>query len=184
MDRLKKAIRLQKFIEQLYEDYRGLLLSYISRYLGSPEDCEDVFHEVFIRIINCASNLIDYSPNRRKAYIFLVAHGVSVDFIRKKYRSLEISMDNDMLINMVNISQEACKESDAFNRIDLFLIMKSVPPEDQTLLIGKYYLGLSGEELANLVGGSEATVRSQLHRAKKKVFNEWKKVGLCLEDFE
>lgn len=184
MDRSKKAIHLQDFIEQLYEEYRGLLLRNISRYLGSSEDCEDVFHEVFIRIIKCASRLIEFSPNKLKAYILLVAHGVSVDYIRKNYRNPEISMDDNMLTNAVNSARGMYGESDAFKRVDLLLIMETVSPEEQTLLIGKYYLGLSGEELASLVGGSEVAVRSQLHRAKKKVFNEWKKAGLRLEDFE
>ena len=184
MDRSKKAIHLQDFIEQLYEEYRGLLLRNISRYLGSSEDCEDVFHEVFIRIIKCASRLIEFSPNKLKAYILLVAHGVSVDYIRKKYRTPEISTDDNMLMNMVNTAGGVHKESDAFNRADLLLVMEAVSVEERTLLIGKYYLGLSGEELADLVGGSEVAVRSQLHRAKKKLFHEWKKAGLRLEDFE
>lgn len=175
---------LQKFVEQLYEEYRGLLFSTILKYFGPSTECEDVFQEVFVRIIQQAGKLIEFSPNQIRAYILLVAHGVSVDYLRKKYRNNEISMDNDILINLVNTSKEVHKETDAFNRVDLFLIMETLSLEERTLLIGKYYLGLSGEELANLVGGSKVAVRSQLHRAKKKVFTEWKKAGLHLEDFE
>ena len=184
MDRSKKTIRLQRFVEQLYEEYRGLLLSTILRYTGSPVDCEDVFQEVFIRIIERAEKLMELPPNKIKAYILLVVHGVSVDHLRKNYRNPEISTDNNILISMINTAEAPHREFDAFNRADLLMIMDSVSAEDRTLLIGKYYLGLSGEELADLVGGSEIAVRSQLHRAKKKVFSEWKKAGLHLEDFE
>ena len=184
MDRSKKVACLQRFVEQLYEEHKGLLLSTILRYLGSPTDCEDVFHEVFIRIIGYADKLIEFPDNKVKAYILLVAHGVCVDYLRKQYRTPEISMDHDVLMNMVNTAEAPHKEFDAFNRADLLMIMDSVSTEDRTLLIGKYYLGLSGEELADIVGGSEVAVRSQLHRAKKKVFSEWKKAGLHLEDFE
>jgi RNA polymerase sigma-70 factor (ECF subfamily) len=184
MNRTKNTIDLQKFVEQLYEEYRGLLLNTILRYLGSTTDCEDVFHEVFIRIIKCASRLIEFSPNKLKAYILLVAHGVSVDYIRKNYRNPEISMEDNMLTNVVNSARGMYAEPNTFKKVDLLLIMETVSAEERILLVGKYYLGLSGKELASLVGGSEATVRSQLHRAKKKVFNEWKKAGLSLEDFE
>jgi RNA polymerase sigma factor (sigma-70 family) len=173
----------ESFIETLYEENKVLLLNTIRKYIGPSEDCEDVFQEVFIRIMENANNLSQFPQDKLKAYILLIAHGVSIDYLRKQYRNPEISLDDDILMNMVSIAKNLSVANDPFNKVDLSMIMETVSLEEQTLLIGKYYLGLSGNELARIVGGSAIAVRSQLHRAKKRVFNEWRKAGLRLEDF-
>ena len=183
MDKLLNAFPQQLFVETLYEEHRFLLLNTIRKHIGPSEDCEDVFHEVFIRIIENADFLSKFPKNKLKAYILLIAHGVSIDYLRRQYRNPEISFDDDILLNTVSTTEGLSKSYDDFNRIDLSLILESVSPEERILLLGKYYLGLSGNELANIVGASAIAVRSQLHRAKKKVFNEWTKSGLHLEDF-
>lgn len=173
----------QNFIETLYEENKVLLLNTIRKYIGPSEDCEDIFQEVFIRIIENANNLSQFPPNKLKAYILLIAHGVSIDYLRKRYRNPEISLDDSILLDVVGNTETQSVVNDPFNKVDLSIIMETVSPEERMLLIGKYYLGLSGNELANIVGASAIAVRSQLHRAKKKVFNEWTKAGLHLEDF-
>lgn len=183
MDKWQNSFANRRFIESLYEEHRLLLLNTIRRYVGVSEDCEDIFHEVFIRIIENADNLIQFPANKLKAYILLIAYGVSIDYLRRKYRNPEICIDDDILFNTVCKTDKKQDVYDPFNKVDLSLILDTIPQEQRVLLIGKYYLGLSGEELACLVGGSSVAVRSQLHRAKKKVLEEWKKAGLCLEDF-
>lgn len=173
----------QSFVETLYEENRVLLLKTIRRHIGPSEDCEDVFQEVFIRIIENADKLIEFPQNKLIAYILLIAHGVSIDYLRKQYRNPEISVDDNVLVNAFNDTEYTSAVNDPFNKVDLSLIIETVSPDERMLLIGKYYLGLSGNELARIVGGSAIAVRSQLHRAKKKVFTEWKKAGLQLEDF-
>lgn len=173
----------QSFIETLYEENRILLLNTIRKHVGHCEDCEDIFQEVFIRIIENVDKLIEFSHNKLIAYILLIAHGVSIDYLRKQYRNPEISIDDNVLLNAFSNAENLSTINDPFNKVDLSLIMETVSPEERMLLIGKYYLGLSGNELASIVGGSAIAVRSQLHRAKKKVFNEWRKAGLHLEDF-
>ena len=52
--------------------------------------------------LGLAEKLMELPPNKIKAYILLVAHGVSVDHLRKNYRNPEISTDNNILISMIN----------------------------------------------------------------------------------
>ena len=173
----------KSFVETLYEENKVLLLNAIQKHVGTSEDCEDIFHEVFIRIIENANKLIHFPPNKLKAYILLIAYGVSIDYLRRRYRNPEICIDDDILLNTFINTETPSKVYDPYNKVDLSLIMETVSQEERILLVGKYYLGLSGSELASIVGGTAVAVRSQLHRAKKKVFNEWRKAGLHLEDF-
>lgn len=184
MQDIPQQQNIRRFLEDLYEKYRIPLLRIVRKYIGASNACEDVFHEVFIRIIKNAEKLYLFSEPKLEAYIFLVARGVSFDYLRKHYRHKQVDVaDDDLLDHLIQQEQQELNALNAFDKIHLAEMVKSLPAEDQLLLIGKYYLGLDVNELVVITGGTPTAVRSKLHRAKKKAFQEWSQAGLSMEDF-
>lgn len=175
---------MQVFLEQLYECCKIPLLRTIHRYVGASEESEDVFHEVFIRIIRNAEMLRNLPRPKMEAYIIMIARGVSIDYLRKKRSGVQIDALDDVVLSFLEKSNKRRPITfDPLGKADLTLMMETIPMEDQILLIGKYYIGLSVNDLAEIVGGTPSGVRSKIHRARKKVFNEWSKSGLNIGDF-
>lgn len=182
MDVSTRRQTVEEFLEWLYTTYRFFLLKSIRGYVDDTNICEDVFQDVFVKIIKNVDLLYEFPVPKVEAYITLVARGVSIDYIRKNFRDKH---NNDNLIIARGIHREEYINTShsSTEKVDLSLMLSDLPSEDQILLIGKYYIGLSINDLVELVGGTPTAIRSKLHRAKRRVFNEWRRSGLNMGDF-
>ncbi len=179
-----KSRQRQSFLEELYVHYKVPLMHAVHSYIDDPNVQEDIFHEIFIRIIRKSDLLYTLPKPKLDAYIYLIAKGVSIDYLRKKYADRQVDIADDVLLNLLAQQDNlAAVHMDSFKKADLSLMLANLSVEDQILLVGKYYLGLSVNDLVDIVGGTSTAIRSKLHRVRKKVFTEWTKAGLTMEDF-
>lgn len=184
LENIPQNQRIQTFLEEIYNRYKLPLLRIVRKYVGESDICEDIFHEIFIRIIRSAEMLSGFSQQKLEAYMSLVARGVSIDYLRKKYKNNQVDIDDDILFNFPEGNTQLTAGSlTLFNKVDLTLMIEKLPVEERILLVGKYYLGLSINDLSEILGSTSTTTRSKIHRAKKRVFDEWSKSGLNMEDF-
>ena len=175
---------IQRFLETSYSRYRDYLLGIIQKYLGECDACEDVFQDVFVKIIRSANLLCNLPPPKLEAYITLIARGTSIDYLRKTRKHTQIHIADDESLQLLAISGQITRiGSNPILKVDLSLMMKNISAEEQFLLIGKYYLGLSLEELAGVTKTSTTAIKSQLHRARNKLLAQWQRSGLSLGDF-
>jgi len=66
----------------IYKRYRVLLFGFLVKWLGDRNKAEDIYQEVFIRIINTASR---YKPRAKfKTWIFTIARNLLIDNARKQ----------------------------------------------------------------------------------------------------
>lgn len=179
-----RSYQIQMFLNELYDRYKRALLKIVYKYVGDFNISEDLFHEIFIRIIKQAELLYTLPKPKLEAYIFLIAKGVSFDYLRTRYKNVEVDITDDVVEPLwcegKPITSSGIGE---FQKADLAVMLESLPTEDKHLLIGKYYLGLSIDDLTSVVGGTRSSVKSKLHRARKRAFEEWTKSGISMEDF-
>ena len=167
-------------LESVYRRYRNIMLWAAEKYVG-PNDCEDIFHEAFMKVIRAAQTLAQLPPPKMKMYILLIVRGTAIDFLRREQRYLQVDLEDGVLQNL--LTSEPGQTVGAYGRTELLEMMHALPQEEQSLLIGKYYLGLSSKELTDLIGGTDTGMRTKLHRARKKLFDAWTESGLHMEDF-
>lgn len=179
---IQRTTELQSALENLYNNYKIPLLKMINRFVGSSSDCEDIFHEVFIRIIKNAEMIINLPQQKQAAYIYLIARGVSIDYLRNSHANDRVNLDYDAFIDLLDKKAKS-SSCNSFHKVDLSLMLDDLSENEKNLLIGKYYLGLSTNELTDLVGGTPVAIRSKLLRAKEKVFQAWSQAGISMEDF-
>lgn len=180
MRRLLQEAQTTFSLESIYLRYRPLMLWSAEKYVG-PNDSEDIFHEAFMKVIRAAPTLQQLPPPKMKMYILLIVRGTAIDFLRKEQRYLQVDLEDGVLQNL--LPRAPGQAVGAFGRTELLEMMHTLPQDEQSLLIGKYYLGLSSKELTELVGGTDTAVRSKLHRARKKLLDAWTEAGLHMEDF-
>lgn len=181
---MESCYEQQTFLESLYTQYKAMMLKVVHKYVSDINAREDVFQEAFIRLIRNESTLRDLPSYKLEAFIVLTIRYAAIDYYRKSHQDVTIDISDDVLLNMLGQqTREEASRLDDYGKVELVMMMNQLSAEERILIVGRYYLGLNIEELSGIVGGSAPKVRSQLFRAKKRLFLEWKKSGLEMEDF-
>lgn len=174
----------EAFLNNIYLEYRRLMLKIARTYVDDSQGCEDVVHNAFMSVIRNKEKLSEFPKPKVKAYIILATRHASIDYLRKERRMNQVDIPDDVLIDLISRSQEKLRESEVpFRTVEFYTVIRKLPAEDQTLLIGHHMVGLDGNELARLVGCKPDTLRVKLHRARKRALEMFKSLGLRLEDF-
>ncbi|MBI4802412.1 MAG: RNA polymerase sigma factor [Elusimicrobia bacterium] len=151
--------------EELLENYKNQIYSFIRRLIENPQDAEDQTQETFIKAFR---RLDSYDPAYPFiTWLFRIAHNASVDFLRAK-RPQTVSIDDeDAPLELedkgdcVETAVSVKMETERAERL-----LASLPPLYREILLLKYHEELTGREMAEVLGIPEGTVKIRLFRAR------------------
>ena len=174
----------EAFIGSLYDNYKKMMFWTAQKYVSSKEACEDIVQDSFVRILRNIDRFIDLPEYRLETYIFLIVRGLCVDYLRKNDRTMNADLSDEVWLELIS-QQHQPKASgiSAYSKTELQMMVESLSEEDKELLLAHYCMGFSSKELAQNLGTSDSTIRSKLHRAKKQLYELWKKAGVTMGDF-
>lgn len=153
--------------EQLYERHRRRVYTLCLRMLDNTADAEDLTQEVFIQVFRKLGTF-------RGASAFTTwLHRLTVNqvlmHLRKRYvRQEEVTEGGDLK----NLSDPGTPRSLALSLIDRITLEQAIaqlPPGYRTVLILHDVEGYEHEKIAEILGCSAGTSKSQLHKARKKL---------------
>ena len=157
----------------LYRNYHSSVLQVARKIMTNEQDAEDAVQEIFTRVLSRIGQF-RYEASF-SSWLRVLATNVCRDMLRKKNRhpieSLEyLCADGDTKITPAasSISQE---EELIMKELleDLQEKISRLKKQHQKLIILRYIDGLSYKRIAELVGCSQAQVKSRLHQARKKL---------------
>lgn len=153
----------QRF-EKIYDAHYPDLLAYVRRRTGSPDDAADALAETF----TTAWRRVDDIPEGHDARLWLygVARRVLSNRRREETRrtALAVRLRAELAVWAENIVEE---DPDGVRHAFMRL-----SPDDRELLALVSWEGLTGEEIAKVLGCSRGAVRLRLHRARKRLARE------------
>lgn len=141
--------------ERLLDTYGNAVLRMAYGYLHNMTDAEDIVQETMIRFLNAAPAF--ESPAHEKAWLLRVAANLS---------------KNRIAYNKIRQSDELNEEITAEEAEDLSFVweaVKQLPPTQSEVVHLFYHEGYSTAEIAELLKRKEATVRSDLKRARERL---------------
>lgn len=147
--------------EALLDTYGNTILRYAYSYLHNLPDAEEVLQDTLLQFLKTAPVL--ENPQHEKAWLLRVAGNLS---------------KNRLQYNAVRRTDELNEELAADQREDLSFVweaVKALPVRYREAIHLFYYEGCSTRQIAQLLGQSEATVRSHLARGRaalKKILKE------------
>ena len=160
--------------EPLVTAYEKTLYNLCYKMLGNREDAEDAVQEAFIKIFRA---LNDYRGDSRfSTWIYRIAVNTCNDMLRRKNRVQVISLyeqQEDGEETELQIPEEGNTPEELLERkltresVDQGL--QALPEEQRTILLLREIQGLSYEEIAEIQHLDGGTVRSRIHRARKKL---------------
>ncbi len=159
---------------ELVRRYGDSILGYLMRMSGSREQAEDFFQETFKRVHEKAHTL---QSNQFKPWLFTIATRVAIDGLRKGPQVVSLNQKLDCAdgrceqLNVVAVADTSCEPSQQAVRTEqkeqVRLALESLPEKQRATLVLAYFHQLSYREVAQVLGCSIGTVKTQMFRALK-----------------
>jgi len=150
--------------EKLYHAYQPRLLRFCHRIIGDLNGLEEIVNEVMYVVWQKAKT---YNGTcRPSSWVFGIAYNKSLHSMRKnKKNSLQVGLDE---IN-AGLAHHSDPTSQQENNDWLTVAFAMLSSEQRTVLELTYYYGMSYQEIGDVMGCSENTVKTRMFYARKKL---------------
>ena len=160
--------------EELVRRYADGVLGYLTRMSGNREQAEDLLQETFKRVHEKAHT---FRGTGFKSWLFTIATRVAIDGLRRRRRLSVVSLNQKL-----DCADGDCRESGAAVLEDnshepsqeairaeqtqqVRQAVESLPAKQRATLVLAYYQQLSYPQVAEVLGCSIGTVKTQMYRA-------------------
>lgn len=158
----------------LVRRYERPVLGLILRMVRNRAVAEELAQEVFLRAY---TRLASYDRRRKfSSWLFKVAHNATIDHLRRKQLdtvSLERAADDEVPLaeRLPGPETEGPEHRAARGELARALeaALAELRPEHREVLILRFRHGCSYEELADITGLPLGTVKTHLHRARRRL---------------
>lgn len=173
--------------DELYEMYRTPTYRFACALCGDARDAEDLFQETWLRAVKAAPGGLEGRSGEAKAWLYAIAANAHKDQLRKKrVRRLFLGEraralggregDADLGWDLPALARE-----DAASRSDIRMCLRRavsrLPGRERRVFVLKDIEGFKHDEIGRLLGIPDATVRTLLHRAVKKLRRDLAEFG-------
>ena len=158
--------------EDLYRRHKGPLYRYFLRQCGSAAESEELFQDVWLRLIRARTR---YQPTAKfTTYLYTLAHNRVIDFYRQRSRALPVSYTDadpdpiDALEARVQDQPEHLAEIHEDTE-RLLALLTQLPEAQREAFILRQEGGLSIEQIAVATEVNAETAKSRLRYALVKL---------------
>ncbi len=159
---------------EIVERYQTKVYSIIFGILRNRNDAEDIAQQVFAKVYFSIGNF-DFRSSLL-TWIYKITVNECYDYLRKKrvrklvYESDFSEEDSLKMENSDSVVQSGGAIDDALAKRDLVMkLLDKISDEDRQLILLKEVEGHSVEELAQMTGMNENTIKVKLFRARQKL---------------
>ncbi|HTS28952.1 MAG TPA: sigma-70 family RNA polymerase sigma factor [Bryobacteraceae bacterium] len=150
--------------EQIMRQYERMVLVTALRLLGSLADAQDVSQEVFLKLYRNLGKV--ESSAAFPGWLYRVTVNACHDLRRRRPPSVPMEDAGEMPSGEADPQQQTAAGE---RRRVLEMSLRILSEKEREALVLRDLEGLSTEEVARVLGSSEATVRSQISKARVKV---------------
>jgi RNA polymerase sigma-70 factor (ECF subfamily) len=152
--------------EVLYQRHNDALYRYLLRLCHHRDTAEDIFQDVWGKIIKSRQN---YRPTAKfSTFLYRVAHNCFIDHIRRNKRhSHSVDVEPDNQPDPGDQPEALAERSMARRRLDAAL--RELPEEQRDAFVLHEEAGLNLDQIASVTGANRETAKSRLRYAVKKL---------------
>src|SRR5262245_58346768 len=159
--------------ETLYRRHRSALYRYLARHTRDPEIANDLFQEVWSKVIASRAR---YEPRAKfSTFLYRVAHNCFIDQCRRSAGRTDRNVANSEWFDLENILPAApadrpdARAEHAQTLASYRAALDSLPAEQRDTFLLYEESGLSLEEIGQISGVSMETAKSRLRYALAKL---------------
>lgn len=148
----------EEYVGLLLDKYGNSVLRIAYTYLKNKADAEDIVQDVFLQIIDKKPEFND--ENHEKSWIIRTTINMCKNKLNLFWNRNKCSIDE--------LAEFASYDSYSTDT-DVMKAVMSLGEKYRIVIYMYYYEGYQSSEIAKLLGKSDTTIRSLLHRAKGKL---------------
>ena len=153
---------------RLYEQHVDAIYRYIALRVPSQQYAEDLTEEVFWRAWKAIGRFRPQRPFLH--WLYRIAHNLVINDAQRaeKHRSYEVMSDTGHIL----MDDDPSPEENLFRQEDIQQLrqaLTTLSPEEQTLLLMRFFENASYDDIAPVLGKSAGALRVLQHRALKKL---------------
>lgn len=148
-------------MHELYRRYSRYLSAVSARYLSNDEDIKDVLQDSFLKIFASLDNFEYRGEGSLKAWMSRITLNETLKFLRSGNRFDTVELSD----SIQDLPEEEPRSQEVPTNV-IFDMIRELPVGYRTVFNLYVVEGKSHKEIAGMLGISENTSASQLHRAK------------------
>ena len=159
-------------IEDLYREKFQIIFKYLISIGCSKENAEDIVQNTFYKAIE---NMVHLEVKNLSAWLFKVSIHQFYDLYRRKQRFPKVNINDHAFITFF-IQEETSEDLVLLKEFqgDIRNLLDELKPSHKNLLLLKYDLGLSYEEISIMLDMKMETIRTTLYRARIEFKQKWR----------
>ena len=167
---------LDVMLDTIYEQHVADVHRWVRRLAGPQEDVEDLVHEVFLVAIRRRADF--RGDGKIKTWLFrITGHVVKGRRGRDRVRRWLLNRHGDVLATERGATATPLEQMEkAEGAVRLYAALDKIPDRYRTPIILYEIDGMTGQEVADLVGVSLGAIWVRLHRGRARLFRELAKV--------
>ena len=164
-----------KSFEEMYEDNKKLVFTFILDYVKDHDIIEDIAATVWLKIVKKGASFLEIDKKAIKYYLRAVVKTTVSDHFRKKKKEeeLEMTMQENIQIDS-HSSDESLFDDDIREKLAMAIEYLT---EDEKLLINlRFHEKMSAKEVGKVLNIEEGNVRVRQLRILKKLKKRMQKI--------
>ena len=164
-----------KCFDQLLERYKQRVFSYIFQMVRDHDNTNDIFQEVFIKVIKSLKKDTYNHEGKLLSWILRIAHNQVIDYFRKNSkmpiagRSSNSNEDFD-IFDHIKLEEKSAEDVMIDQQIseDIRLLIEELPKEQMEVVKMRYFLQMSFKDISEKTGVS---INTSLGRMRYALIN-------------
>ncbi|WP_232230216.1 sigma-70 family RNA polymerase sigma factor [Metabacillus halosaccharovorans] len=149
-------------LHKLLGSKSDIIFKYLIKIGANPRDAEDIVQDALYKFLLYMDSI---DSSKVFSWLFRVAINRYYDLCRKQKKQIQISFDNYELVDEATLPEEYIHNKELRN--DIQIILDQLKPLYKQLLVMKYDMELSYEEIAEMLGLNPGTLKTYLYRARE-----------------
>ena len=160
---------------RLVRKYEKSIHTHVWQKIGDFHHAEEITQDIFLQAYKKLSTLKD--PNQFAGWLYAVANRFCIDWMRKQKPTMQ-SLEDTPVRAIDNLTYERYvseqRESEATERRyeTVKKLLARLPESERTVMMLYYLSEMRAKEIGKSLGVSVNTIRSRLHRARKRLHTD------------
>lgn len=164
---LRSVVMDETAFQSFYDGTARRLRAYLLRCLGDASLADDLLQDAYLRFLR--SGLDTDDEDHRRNYLFRIATNLVRDHFRRRRSEYELPPD---------FPGQGGHHRTVELRSDVSQALEALAPRDRQMLWLAYVEGSSHQEIAKAMGLKTASLKSMLFRARKRLAESLRVLGL------
>ena len=161
----------EKAFEILLRRHKSRIYTSIYIFCKDSQLAEDIFQEVFIKIINTLRSGRYNHEGKFLQWALRIAHNLCVDYFRRDKRRPTVGQTDEYdIFNVISLSDESPEQSIMRSQVHerIRYLVDSLPNEQREVVVLRHYADMSFKEIASL---TRVSINTALGRMRYALIN-------------